>query len=172
MNTKKFLRPHVVAPSCGLAFALVVGCTGPGARQLERPAPDDAVSVGYGTQLKRNTTGAVSSVTPAEGDPRYTRVEEMLLARVPGLELIPISSGGYTLRIRGARGLRGTLAGDEPLLVIDGLPVAFGALGSSLAGIAPQDVARIDVLKDAGSTAIYGSRGANGVIIITTKRGR
>jgi TonB-dependent SusC/RagA subfamily outer membrane receptor len=58
---------------------------------------------------------------------------------------------------------------DEPLLVIDGVP-AQGAIGPALAGLAPRDVARIDVLKDAGSTAIYGIRGANGVILITTKR--
>ena len=153
-----------------LALAAVIGCAGSGAQRLETPVPDDEVSVGYGTQLKRNTTGAVSSVTPTDADARFARVEEMLLARVPGLEVVRLASGSYTLRVRGPSGLRHSLADDEPLLVIDGVPAPFGSLGSTLAGIAPYDVARIDVLKDAGSTAIYGVRGANGVIIITTKR--
>jgi len=86
--------------------------------------------------------------------------------------VVRLSGGSYTLRIRGPSSLRGTLAGEEPLLVIDDVPVSLGSLSNALAGIAPQDVARIDVLKDAGSTAIYGVRGANGVIIITTKRAR
>jgi TonB-dependent SusC/RagA subfamily outer membrane receptor len=60
----------------------------------------------------------------------------------------------------------------EPLLVIDDIPVQRGSLSMALASIAPHDVARIDVLKDAGSAAVYGSRGANGVVIITTKRAR
>lgn len=72
------------------------------------------------------------------------------------------------MQIRGKRSFSG---GSEPLLVIDGVPV-HGAIASAVAGIAPRDVARIDVLKDAGSTAIYGAQGANGVIVITTKRGR
>jgi len=61
---------------------------------------------------------------------------------------------------------------DEPLLVIDDITIPAGSLASALVGIAPRDVARVDVLKDAGATAVYGSRGANGVIIITTKRPR
>ena len=157
-----------------LALAAVIGCAGTGSQRLETPAPlpDDEVSVGYGTQRKQNTTGAVSSFTPTERDAHVARVEEMLLARMPGLEVVRLSGGSYTLRIRGPSSLRGTLAGEEPLLVIDDVPVSLGSLSNALAGIAPQDVARIDVLKDAGSTAIYGVRGANGVIIITTKRAR
>lgn len=64
----------------------------------------------------------------------------------------------------------GSSAEAEPLLVIDDVPVPRGSLGSVLAGLAPRDVARIDVLKDASATGLYGSRGANGVIVITTKR--
>jgi TonB-dependent SusC/RagA subfamily outer membrane receptor len=98
-------------------------------------------------------------------------MEELLQARVPGLEVLPLTNGNYTLRIRGHHSLRGRVTEDEPLLVIDDIPVLQGSIGTALAGVSPRDVARIDVLKDAGATAIFGSRGANGVIIITTKRG-
>jgi len=80
--------------------------------------------------------------------------------------VIHLPYGDVSLRIRGTRSLHGD---NEPLLVIDGVP-AHGAIGAALAGLVPRDIARIDVLKDAGSTAIYGIQGANGVILITTKR--
>ena len=110
-------------------------------------------------------TGSISSLRPEETDAAVTQVVQML-ERVPGLTVIHLSNGDISLRIRGTRSLQGD---NEPLLVIDGVP-AQGAIGASLAGLAPHDIARIDVLKDAGSTAIYGIRGANGVILITTKR--
>jgi TonB-dependent SusC/RagA subfamily outer membrane receptor len=136
-----------------------------------RPAPqDDVVAVGYGTQSRSRITGAVSSYTPTEADARVARVETMLQGRIPGLQVVPLANGGFTLRIRGFGSLQRRGVDDEPLLVIDDIPVMSGAIGSALAGIAPRDVARIDVLKDAGSASVYGSRGANGVVIITTKR--
>ncbi|PYP64980.1 MAG: hypothetical protein DMD37_00415, partial [Gemmatimonadetes bacterium] len=94
------------------------------------------------------------------------------LRKVPGLEVRLLADGGFTVRVRGTHGVMGSPTEDEPLLVIDEIPAASGSLGSALSGIAPRDVARIDVLKDASSTGIYGTRGANGVIIITTKRNR
>jgi TonB-dependent SusC/RagA subfamily outer membrane receptor len=150
----------------GIGLALLVGCGG-GARP-EAPAPEDeAVSVGYGTKPPQEVTGSVASVSPQEGDARFTRVVDMLEGRVPGLKVIRLPNGNVALRIRGER----TFSGDnEPLLVIDGRPVR-DAIGAALAGLAPRDIVRIDVLKDAGATAIYGARGANGVIVITTKRG-
>jgi TonB-dependent SusC/RagA subfamily outer membrane receptor len=152
---------------CGLAVA-AVACAGTG----RRPTPeDDVVSVGYGTQSRRHITGAVSSFIPTEADAHIARVETMLQGHIPGLEVIP-QGGDFTLRIRGFTTLRQGGGDDEPLLVIDDITVPPGSFASALAGIAPYDVARIDVLKDAGATAVYGSRGANGVIIITTKRGR
>ncbi len=158
-----------------LVITLLAACAGPES-QLETPTPaprhpHDEVSVGYGTQLKRNTLGAVTSFYPTETDARVARVEEMLIGRVPGLEVLP-QGGGYTLRIRGPSSFRTGAMEDEPLLVIDDVPMAAGSLRGTLAGLSPRDIARIDVLKDASSTAVYGSRGANGVIIITTKRGR
>jgi TonB-dependent starch-binding outer membrane protein SusC len=158
---------------CGLAVA-AVACTGAGRRSAgaTRPTPeDDVVSVGYGTQTRREMTGAVSSYIPTEADGRSARVETMLQGLIPGLDVIPQGTG-FTLRIRGFKSLRQRAGDDEPLLVVDDITVPAGSLGSALAGIAPHDVARVDVLKDAGATAVYGSRGANGVIIITTKRFR
>jgi TonB-dependent starch-binding outer membrane protein SusC len=153
---------------CGLGIAALTGCAPTAAVRPLAPAPDDEVSVGYGTQSRRNVTGAISSITPTEADAHSPRIEEML-SRVPGLQVQRLSNGQYTLRIRGPRSFR---SDQEPLLVIDDMPVLSASLGSTLAGISPTDVARIDVLKDAASTSVYGVRGANGVIIITTKRAR
>ena len=116
-------------------------------------------------------TGAVTTVVPRETDARVTRVED-LLRGVPGLEVTGASDGGYRLRIRGARSIRGNPKDDDPLLVIDGITISSGSLNSTLSELAPGDVEQIDVLKDAGATSAYGSRGANGVIVITTKRAR
>jgi TonB-dependent SusC/RagA subfamily outer membrane receptor len=154
----------------GFAIALLNGCAKTGAVRPQALTPEDEVSVGYGTLPKSMTTTAVSSVVPTEADTRVGRIEDMLQARVPGLEVRRGSDGLYTLQIRGRHGLRENVVDDEPLLVIDDMPVSAGSLGAALAGIAPRDVARIDVLKDAAATAIYGSRGGNGVVIITTKR--
>ena len=112
-------------------------------------------------------TGAVTTVVPTESDARVTRVEEMLRG-VPGLEVTRLANGGYQIRIRGQRSIRGNPTDDDPLIVIDGVPSSAGP--AALADLAPRDIARIDVLKDAGATSQYGSRGANGVIVITTKR--
>jgi TonB-dependent SusC/RagA subfamily outer membrane receptor len=153
-----------------LALAALLSCGGHGSSQRGPPQPGDTVSVGYGTQSQREGTGAVTSISPTEADTRVARVEELLRARVPGLEVLRLPNGEYTLRIRGQRGLRGAAADEEPLLVIDDMPVPSGSIGATLATLAPRDIARIDVLKDAAATAIYGARGANGVIIIKTQR--
>jgi TonB-dependent SusC/RagA subfamily outer membrane receptor len=116
-------------------------------------------------------TAAVSTVVPSENDARVTRVED-LLRGVPGLEVTRMSNGNYQLRIRGPRSIRGNPTDDNPLVVIDGVPISNESIGSALADLSPRDVARIEVLKDAGATSMYGSRGANGVIVITTKRAR
>ena len=158
---------------CGLVVG-AVACTGTGRKSAGAPPPkpeDDVVSVGYGTQTRSEITGAVSSYIPTEADGRIARIENMLQGLIPGLEVTPQGSG-FTLRIRGFKSLRQRGGDDEPLLVIDDITVPAGSLSSALSGIAPRDVARVDVLKDAGATAVYGSRGANGVIIITTKRFR
>jgi TonB-dependent SusC/RagA subfamily outer membrane receptor len=150
------------------AVALVAaGCAGTApALAPDGPAPE-RVEVGYGTQDPRTITGAVASLNVEnQSHPRVTRVEELFQGRLPGVQVVQMG-GGYSVRIRGAT----TLMGDgEPLYVIDGVPLSNVMPGRALDGINPADVARIDVLKDAGSAAIYGSKAANGVILITTRR--
>ena len=152
--------------SAVLAAALLAGCGG--SPRARTPAPSESVSVGYGTESKANGTGAITSITPSEADTRVERIEQLLEGRVPGLEVQRLPDGTVSLRLRG----QGTIAGaeNEPLLVVDDVAIPQGSVGAVLVALAPRDVARIDVLRDAASTAIYGTRGANGVIIITTKR--
>lgn len=129
---------------------------------------EGVVAVGYGTQLRRDVTGAVGSVSQTEvREIAATNVAETLKGRVPGLD---IRTDGYlpgetpVIRIRAARSL---VASNDPLIVVDGLPISGG-----LNDINPNSIASIEVLKDASATAIYGSRGANGVLLITTNSGQ
>ena len=149
-----------------LSVAVISGCASSGSTQ---EADDEEVSVGYGKQKKKDVTGAVSTVTSDDVDDQPVRsVEEMLKGRVSGVQVMQAPGGGIAVRIRGASSINGS---NEPLYVLDGFPIAPGP-GGALTGINPYDIESIDVLKDAASTAIYGSRGANGVILITTKRGQ
>jgi TonB-dependent SusC/RagA subfamily outer membrane receptor len=152
----------------------LVAVLAPAACQSYQPASSaspahlvDSVAVGYGNQARRDVTGAVSSLS---GDVALrnspTSVADMLDARFPGVEVRRLAAGGMSVRIRGVR----TFNGDgEPLYVVDGIPQHPRAAGA-INDIDPRDVQSIEVLKDAGSTAVYGARGANGVILITTKR--
>ncbi|HTE28200.1 SusC/RagA family TonB-linked outer membrane protein [Flavitalea sp.] len=128
---------------------------------------NDVVVVGYGSQKRKDLTGSVSSVS-AESikDLALTRVDQALLGKVAGVHVKP-SSGepGSPPQIR-IRGVGSISAGSDPLYVVDGVPMA------SIQAINPNDIENIDVLKDASATAIYGSRGSNGVIIVNTKRGK
>jgi TonB-dependent SusC/RagA subfamily outer membrane receptor len=129
----------------------------------------DSVSIGYGRQARQEVTGAISTLSEEElGGMRVARVEELLQGRIPGVYVARGANGDFTVRIRGIQTFGNS--SDEPLVVVDGMPLVQGGLRTALMGIAPQDIARIDVLKDAGATAVYGSKGANGVILITTKR--
>ena len=150
---------------------------------------DEIVVIGYGTQKKSDLTGAVSSVT---GDDLRssvtTNIDQALQGRVAGVQVTQNSGqpgGAASIRIRGANSITGS---SEPLYVIDGIP--FQGDGASVAGfdwaggangqnrvnplstINPSDIVSIEVLKDASATAIYGARAANGVILVTTKRGK
>jgi len=94
-------------------------------------------------------------------------VEEMLQGRIAGLEVIPRPGGRFSLRVRGI----GSLVGDgEPLVVIDGTEVPQDGMGHPFVGLRPRDVVRVEVLKGVASTSVYGYRGANGVILVTTRR--
>lgn len=112
-------------------------------------------------------TGAVTAAT--ENDLRANQaqpIEQILMSRVPGLWATRTAGGGLSLRIRGTTSIVGS---NEPLFVIDGVPVHSGP-GGNLTGISPYDIETIKVLRDAADTSMYGSRGANGVIVITTRR--
>lgn len=129
---------------------------------------NEVVVIGYGAVAKKDLTGAVSTVRPAdiEGLP-VTRVDQMLQGRIAGAEIVSADGepgSGTSVRIRGTRSIT---ASNEPLYIVDGLMDGI----TSLNELNPSDIASINVLKDASSTAIYGSRGSNGVIIITTKSG-
>jgi len=93
-------------------------------------------------------------------------VADMLVGRFPGVEVRQLPSGGTSIRIRGSRSLKGS---SEPLLVLDGTPQHNGS--QTLQDLDPHDIRSIEVLKDAAAASVYGSRGANGVILIATKRG-
>lgn len=134
----------------------------------EQSELNEVVIVGYGSVKKRDLTGAVSSVNmdDIENNP-VLRVDQMLQGRIAGAEIVSTSGepgANTSIRVRGTRSIT---ANNEPLYVVDGVVDAI----TDLNDINPSDVASIEVLKDASSTAIYGSRGSNGVIIITTKQG-
>lgn len=127
---------------------------------------DEVVVVGYGTVKKNDLTGAVSSI--GNKDLRNTpvaNVGQALQGKVSGVQIVDAGKPGdnVTIKIRGL----GTINDSDPLVVIDGVPTDLGLSSLNMA-----DVERIDVLKDASATAIYGSRGANGVVMVTTKRGQ
>ena len=129
-------------------------------------ALDEIVVVGYGTKKKSLVTGAISSIDSKQiKNSSNQRIEQVLQGRTSGVT-VTTSSGspgqGAQIRIRGA----GSTGNSEPLYIVDGMK------SSSIATLAPSDIANIEILKDAASAAIYGTEGANGVVLITTKRGR
>jgi len=129
---------------------------------------NEVVVVGYGTQRKEAVTGSVASV---KGDVMRevpsANISKALQGRVAGVEMSQISSKpGAEMQIR-IRGTRSLTASNDPLIVLDGLPFA-----GNISDINPSEIKSIEILKDASATAIYGSRGANGVILVTTNRGQ
>lgn len=153
---------------------------------------DDVIVVGYGFQRKSDLTGAVASVKAKDITGRMVSIEQGLQGRIAGVQITQSEAspdGGLSMVIRGSNSVIG---GTEPLYVIDGMPISggnsmvkgptdtFGPTGdlqtmtqpaNMLSFLNPSDIESIEVLKDASSTAIYGSRAANGVVLITTKRG-
>jgi TonB-linked SusC/RagA family outer membrane protein len=133
---------------------------------LEMTQLEQIVVVGYGTQRKKDLTGSIALVSTKEiKSLALPSVGDALQGRAAGVQVISSGTPGTdaTIRIRGV----GTINNNNPLLVIDGVPVSSG-----LNTLNMNDVESMQVLKDASATAIYGSRGANGVVIITTKRGK
>ena len=131
---------------------------------------EEVVAVGYGTMKKSDVTGSVSSVTPEKlVDRPVKNVGQALQNKVAGVQVIRQAAGDPggrpQIRIRGTNSIN---TSSDPLFVVDGIVGVINALQN----LDPSDIASMDILKDASATAIYGTRGANGVIIITTKRGK
>ena len=129
---------------------------------------DEVVVVAYGTQKKSDLTGAISSISDKDvrGQP-VANINEAILGKIPGVEITATSGEpGSALQIR-IRGM-GTFGDTGPLYVVDGLPVSV----TDVNAIDPNTIASLDILKDASASAIYGSRAANGVVLITTKSGK
>ncbi len=151
---------------------------------------EEVVAIGYGTVKKSDLTGSVASVKREDlNHGAISSVDQAMQGRIAGVQVTQASNepgGGLSIRIRGASSVN---AGNEPLYVIDGLPIdnSEGITGSGTSAVAevganlnaknplnalnPNDIQSIEILKDASATAIYGSRGANGVVLITTKKG-
>lgn len=150
---------------------------------------DEVVVIGYGTTKRKDITGAISSIKASEiQDKPFTSIDQALIGKAAGVNVTQNSGtpgGGISVQIRGITSING----NEPLYVIDGTPVfadrnndsfSFNALGggsgqtknSALASLNISDIESIDILKDASATAIYGANGANGVVLITTKKGK
>jgi iron complex outermembrane receptor protein len=136
----------------------------------------EIVVVGYGTQEKSDVTGAVSSLKSESFNKGVINTPEQLLqGKIAGVNVVSTSGepgSPQSITVRGPGGLR---TGSSPLFVVDGIPLDNSSTGGAinpLNFLNPQDIASMDVLKDASATAIYGARGANGVIIITTKKGK
>ncbi|MFL5787007.1 MAG: TonB-dependent receptor plug domain-containing protein, partial [Flavisolibacter sp.] len=174
------------------ANTIVITYTGMGQKEIELTSSDtydvtissktkdlqEVVVIGYGTQKRAFLTASVATIKAPDIENRpYTSVDQMFEGKVPGLQA-PSTTGqpgaNQDVIIRGFGSLS---AGTSPLYVVDGLIINSGDLTSNtttanaLAGLNPNDIESVSVLKDAQATSIYGSRGANGVIIITTKKG-
>lgn len=152
----------------------------------------DVVSIGYGNQRRQDVNGAISSVRAADiANIPQVSVDQLLQGKAAGLTITQNSGGPGSATSVHIRGITSLSLSNEPLYVIDGVPVSGDANNSTTSGksaqlspnngetgvsplsfLNPSDIESIDVLKDASATAIYGSRGSNGVIIITTKRGK
>ena len=137
---------------------------------------DNVVVIGYGTVKKSDLTGSVAALKPdGKNKGVVVNAQDMLSGKVAGVSVISNSGepgAGSQIRIRGGSSLS---ASNDPLIVIDGLAIDNSGVAGSpniLSTINPQDIESFNILKDASATAIYGSRGSNGVIIITTKKGR
>lgn len=136
---------------------------------------NEVVAIGYGTVKKSDATGSVAVIKPDEVEAGMaTSVQDMLVGQTPGVVVTPSGGpeGGASIRIRGGSSLN---ASNDPLIVIDGVPLSndgVQGMGNAMGMISPENIESMSVLKDASATAIYGSRASNGVIIITTKKGK
>lgn len=153
------------------------------APDLKKAGLEEVVVIGYGTQKKKDLTGSIGSISRKDfANKPFTSPDQILTGRIAGVNITNRSGDpGAPIEVR-IRGI-GTAGNNQPLWIIDGVPVATNTTtitvntgsqteSNPLAGINPSDIESIDVLKDASATAIYGARANNGVILVTTKRGK
>ncbi|TWI83126.1 iron complex outermembrane receptor protein [Lacibacter cauensis] len=178
----------LVISSVGFGTKEVSITDGPMAVTLEtqNAALNEVVVIGYGTRKVKDLTGSVSNITTKDFNKgQIATPDQLLQGRTPGVLVTPASGepgSAATINIRGTASIRGN---QEPLYVVDGVPIASGGTLGSASGVEgsstprnplmflnPNDIESITVLKDASAAAIYGSRGANGVVLITTKSGK
>ena len=133
----------------GLVMASVAACSRPIVRE---PGSTE------------QATSATTTLGPEENTGGPLTVDELLRGRVAGLQIIPNPTGGFSYRIRGAE------YGVEPLFLVDGIEIPPRQLESALSGLTREDIRKVEVFKDLASTAMYGTRGSGGVVIISTKR--
>ena len=162
------MKNVVIGAALALGFALIPACGGTATMPDAQPTPQDQADRGYGEPPEDQVAGAVASLkSEEESGGHFATMVDMLRGRVAGLQIGESPSGEITVRIRGDQSL---YFNKEPLLVVNGVPVPPYSFSTTLRTMNPQDVQSIQVLKDVGSTAIYGSRGAHGVILISLKR--
>jgi len=198
-----YLNPSSSGKTSIAALFLLGAITGVDAQQkssrdtLKTKQIEEVVMIGYGTQKKSDLNSSVSSIKTKDiQDIKQVSVDQMIQGKLAGVSVANNNGqpgAAVSIRVRGTTSLNGT---NEPLYIIDGVPISGDATGKSTSGrpiaggdfsstggsgsvavspisfLNPNDIESIDVLKDASATAIYGSRGANGVIIITTKSGK
>jgi TonB-linked SusC/RagA family outer membrane protein len=172
-DTKNISVADDTKPARGLAIGSTITTSGDQPFQITmvqstiRLQEIEVIAYGYGTQKKGNITGAIAKIGEKQIEDRpITRIEQALQGQVAGVAVRNTTGtpgADITVQVRGAASISGSAT---PLYVVDGVPL------DNLSGINPSDISSMDVLKDASSAAIYGSRGSNGVIIITTKRGK
>ncbi|MEO6527051.1 MAG: TonB-dependent receptor plug domain-containing protein [Gemmatimonadaceae bacterium] len=164
------LRQRLAPSAIAVIGMTLTACAGVPVSTELRPLPA-ALRSTSGVGITADFTPAVPSVRRGEFAPAeakmYSSLEEMLNGRIAGLELLRRNDGTFSVRVRGGRSFS---ADAEPLIVVDGMHYGNTAASDVLSTLSPQDVKRVDVLKDAGATAQYGSRGSNGVVLITTRR--
>lgn len=166
-----YSRPHSRPwlHCCATLIFLLTGCASvsPHANDTDMSVSEEDVEVGYGTLPIRHVTGSVAYLDMDDvNQSSISRLGDLLESRFAGVNVRRTRGSGYSVTVRGTSSLFGT---NEPLYVVDGVELgSFPAQGPP--ELNPADIKSIVVLKDAGAAAIYGSRGANGVIIISTRR--
>ena len=160
----------------GTKEAAITGNTVNVSLEITNATMNEVVVIGYGTRQKKDLTGSVTNITSKDFNKGTIATPEQLIAgKVAGVQIVSnggAPGSGCTIRIRGGASLS---ANNSPLIVIDGVPMDFGGISGAAnpySLINPNDIESINILKDASATAIYGSRASNGVIIITTKKGK